>query len=344
MLRLVRLLFSGLLPVLMLYLTGCGGSGSSTSDPLGAGTPSSSNQADQASTDPTMPVTAQDPVFSLEISTDLKTPTDLSYQPQIDSDNGTVLLTARLLNVAGGVFLDPLTGQRTEAGSPVPNQAVSFKVLAGPGVIGYATPLTDKNGEAKAVLSTGNVQSTTNVIVEASVTVDGKNYHGYTSFQVVRGTGVIMFTDAAGLKPGEQNSMLAPQEKDVDPTVTESVTFLQLIPFKLTDANGNPRAGVAVTLSVYSSAGGTGEIAVDPMAASGPGSQTVTTDAAGMGIFNILVTLASPEMNSFTAGSVVFKAVTDDSNPVTGYVGGSYALTSSPRTTTPEEAGTSNDL
>ena len=340
MLRSVRSLFFGLLPVLMLYLSGCGGSGNSTSDPLG-NTPASSNQADQTGTQTATPVTAQDPVFALELSTDLKRPTDLSSQPQIDSDNGTVLLTAKLLNVAGGVFLDPLTNQRTEAGSPVPNQAVNFKVLAGPGAISYVTPLTDKNGEAKAVLATGNVPSTTNVIVEASVTVDGKNYHGYTGFQVVRGTGVIMFTDAAGLKPGEQSSMLAPKEKEVDPTVTESVTFLQLIPFKLTDANGNPRAGVPVTLSVYNSTGDTSDIELDPVAAAGPGSQTVTTDAAGMGIFNVSVTMLSPELDSFTAGSVVFKAVTNDSNPITGYVGGSYALASSarPLTITPSAAG-----
>ena len=328
MLRSVRLLFFGLLPVLVLYLSGCGGSGSSTSDPLGTGTPASSNQADQ--TDPTMPATAQDPVYSLEVSTDLKASTDLSSLPQIDSDNGTVLLTAKLLNVAGGVFLDPLTNQRTEAGSPVPNQAVNFKVLAGPGAISYVTPLTDKNGEAKAVLATGTVQSTTNVIVDASVTVDGKNYHGYTSFQVVRGTGVIMFTDLAGLKPGEQSSMLPPQTKNVDPTVTPAVSFLQLVPFKLTDANGNPRAGVPVTLTVHNSTGNISQVVLNPVAA-GPASQTVTTDAAGMGIFNLSVTMVSPELNSFTAGSVVFKAVTNDPNPIAGYVGGSYSLTSSPR-------------
>ena len=329
MLRSVRLLFFGLLPVLVLYLSGCGGSGSSTSDPLGTGTPASSNQADQ--TDPTMPVTAQDPVYSLEVSTDLKASTDLSSLPQIDSDNGTVLLTAKLLNVAGGVFLDPSTNQRTEAGSPVPNQAVNFQVLAGPGAISYVTPLTDRNGEAKAVLATGTVRSTTNVIVDASVTVDGKNYHGYTSFQVVRGTGVIMFTDLAGLKPGEQSSMLPPQTKNVDPTVTPAVSFLQLISFKLTDANGNPRAGVPVTLTVYNSTGNIGGVVMNPVAAAGPAGQTVTTDAAGMGIFNLSVTMVSPELNSFTAGSVVFKAVTNDPNPIAGYVGGSYSLTSSPR-------------
>lgn len=331
MLRSVRLLFFGLLPVLVLYLSGCGESGSFTGDPLGTGTPVSSNQADQTVTDPTMPVTAQDPVFSLEVSTDLKASTDLSSLPQIDSDNGTVLLTAKLLNVTGGVFLDPLTNQRTEAGSPVPNQVVNFQVLAGPGAISYVTPLTDKNGEAKAVLATGTVLSTTNVIVDASVTVDGKNYHGYTSFQVVRGTGVIMFTDLAGLKPGEQSSMLPPQTKNVDPTVTPAVSFLQLIPFKLTDANGNPRAGVPVTLTVYNSTGNIDGVVLNPVAAAGPAGQTVTTDAAGMGIFNLSVTMVSPELNSFTAGTVVFEAVTNDPNPIAGYVGGSYSLTSSPR-------------
>ena len=341
--RSFRLLFFGALTLLALYLPGCGGSGSSTSDPLATGTPVSSNQADQTVTDPTMPVTAQDPVFSLEVSTDLKAPTETSMLPRVDANNGTVLLTAKLLNVAGGVYVDPVTNQKTEAGSPVPNQAVSFKVLAGPAGISYVTPLTDKNGEAKAVLATGNVLSTTNVIVEAAVTVEGRNYRGYTSFQVVRGTGVIMFTSLAETKPGYQTSMLPEQSKNVDPTATAWVSFLQLIPFKLTDANGNARSGVPVTLSVYSYTGDPDDVLINYLTSSAgeQNSQTVTTDAAGMGIFNTSITLTSPPLNSFTASSVVFKAVTNDSIPVTGYVGGSYSLTSAarPLTITPTSAG-----
>lgn len=321
MLRSLRLLFFGLLPLLVLCLPGCGGSGSSSSDPLANQSSTSSSLANQT-TNPTSPVTSQDPVFSLDVDTDLWAPTDLSSLPQIDSENGTVLLTAKLLNMTGGVFVDPVTNQKTEAGSPVPNQVVTFNVLAGPGTISYATPLTDKNGEAKAILSTGYVASTTNVIVEATVTVSGKNYRGYTSFQVVRGTGVIMFTSAAATKPGEQNSMLPPIEKKVDPAATPAVAFVQLIPFKLTDANGNPRTGVPVTLSVYSTNGAPTDVDIDR--------QTVTTDSAGMGIFNVSVALESPPPNSFTTTSVIFRAVTNDANPVTGYVGGSYSLTATP--------------
>ena len=296
-------------------LTGCGGSSSGgSSDPFSV---NKETKTDADGTVPTTPVTVQDPVFSLDVSTDLQTPTDLTLLPQVDANIGTVLLTARLLNVAGGVFVDPQTGLKTEAGSPVPNQKVTFTVLAGPGAISYTTPSTDKNGEVKAILTTGNVLFTTNVIVEAASTVDGKNYRDYTSFQIIRGSGVIMFTDFAGLNPGEQTSMLPEVTKIVDPAITQTVTFLQLIPFKLTDSNGNPRVGVPVTLSTYSTTGDPADI-----------TQTITTDAAGMGIFNVSITMTSPPPGSFTAESVVFKATTNDPNPITGYVGASYSLTS----------------
>lgn len=336
MLRSLRLIFFGLLPLLLLCLPGCGGSGSSGSDPLAHQTSTTNNLADQT-TNPTTPVTSQDPVFSLEVGTDLWAPTDLSSLPQVDTANGTVLLTAKLLNVTGGVYFDPVTDLKTEAGSPVPNQAVTFNVLAGPGTISYTTPVTDKNGEAKAIFSTGYVASTTNVIVEATVTVAGKNYRGYTSFQIVRGSGVIMFTSAAALKPGEQNSMLPAMDKKVDPAATPAVDFLQMIPFKLTDANGNPRTGVPVTLSVYSTSGAPTDVEIDR--------QTVTTDSAGMGIFNVSVGLVSPPPGSFTASSVIYRAVTNDANPITGYAGGNYSLTATPPplTIAPTAAGFGTD-
>jgi len=311
-------------------LTGCGGSSSGgSSDPFSVDKETKTD-ADGTGTVPTTPVTVQDPVFSLDVSTDLQTPTDLTLLPQVDANIGTVLLTARLLNVAGGVFVDPQTGLKTEAGSPVPNQKVTFTVLAGPGAISYTTPSTDKNGEVKAILTTGNVLFTTNVIVEATSTVDGKNYRGYTSFQIIRGSGVIMFTDFAGLKPGEQTSMLPEITKIVDPAVTQTVSFLQLIPFKLTDSNGNPRVGVPITLSTYSTTGDPAGIIIDYLTtfATEPNMQTITTDAAGMGIFNVSITMMSPPEGSFTAESVVFKAITNDPIPVTGYVGASYSLTS----------------
>lgn len=325
-----------LLSVVVLALTGCGGSSSGST---AATDPFSKNLADTG-TNPgsvTTPVTVQDPTFSLTLTTDLNKPSDLTLLPQIDVNIGTVLLTAQLLNMSDGVYIDPETSQPIAAGAPLPNQAVSFNILAGPGTIAYTTPVTGKDGNVKAIFTTGNVNYTTNVIIEATTTIDGKNYRTYTSFQIVRGSGVIMFTDKAGTKLGDQSNMLEPWSKDgVDPAIVPSVAVLQLLPFRVTDSNGNPRVGVPITLSVYSITSQnpdnvTVDFLVPPI--SEPDQRTITTDSAGMGIFNVAVVLETPPIGSFTSSSVVFKATTNEAIPVTAYVGGSYSMTSKLPTT-----------
>jgi hypothetical protein len=179
-------------------------------------------------------------------------------------------------------------------------------------------------------ITSGNTLTTTNVLVQASTVVAGQTITAVTSFQIVRGGGVIMFTTAAGLTPGSQTNMLPEMDKTVNPAVTPAVSFLQPISFKLTDSNGNPRVGVPVTLTVYSTTGSPSDVQIDFLAppVSEPNQQTVTTDSAGMGIFNVAVTLTSPPVGSFTADTVIYKAVTNDAIPVTAYVGGTYSLTS----------------
>jgi hypothetical protein len=142
-------------------------------------------------------------------------------------------------------------------------------------------------------------------------------------------SGVIMFTSAAGLAPGSQTNMLDPYNAKVDSAVTSSVSVLQLIPFKVTDSNGNPRVGVPVTLSLYSIIGNPNGVSINFLVPpiTEPNQQTITSDSAGMGIFNVSVVLASPVAGSFTASTVVFKAVTNDSIPVTAYVGRTFSLT-----------------
>lgn len=144
--------------------------------------------------------------------------------------------------------------------------------------------------------------------------------------------GVIMFTDKAGLEPGGQSNMLEPWEKkDVDPAVASSVAAMQLLPFKVTDSNGNPRVGVPVTLSVYSiTTLDPDDVTIDFLVTpiTEPNQRTITTDSAGMAIFNTAVIIRTPPAGSFTSLSVVFKAMTNDSIPVTAYVGGNYSLTS----------------
>lgn len=147
--------------------------------------------------------------------------------------------------------------------------------------------------------------------------------------------GNIMFTDKAGLQPGGQSNMLTPWEKkDVDPAINVSV--VQLLPFKVTDSNGNPRVKVPVTLSVYSiTSQNPDDVTIDFLvpsfpepAVTEPNQQTITTDSAGMAIFNTEVAIKSPPAGRFTSLSVVFKAMTNDPIPVTAYVGGNYSLTS----------------
>lgn len=336
-------LFACLLLLSTLALAGCGGSSSGStqaSDPFSTDTTSVPNTE-------TTPVTVQDPTFSLTITTDLNKPTDLTVLPQVDVNIGTVLLTAQLLNISDGVYIDPGTNQPIAAGAPLPNQIVSFNILAGPGTIDYATPVTDRGGNVNAIFTTGNVNYTTNVLIEATTTVDGKNYRAYTSFQIVRGNGVIMFTDRAGTQPGGQSNMLEPWDKKVllDPanTSTVYVDALQLIPFKVTDSNGNPRVGVPITLSVYSTtsnAPSNDVVTIDflvpftsppPNLDPGitePNQRTITTDSAGMGIFNVRVRQIAPPIGSFTSVAVVFKATTNDAIPLTAYVGGTYSITS----------------
>jgi hypothetical protein len=320
-----------LLPVVMLSISGCGGSsGGSATNPF---EPKAEVVVDPGTT-PTTPVTTQDPDFTLSVTTDLKTPTDLTSLPQVDVNMGTVLLTARVLNVSGGVFVDP-DGLKTGNGSPLPNQKITFKIIAGPGTISYVTPVTDKNGEIKAVLTTGNVAFTTNVIVEADTTVGDKNYRAYTSFQIVRGTGVIMFTSAAGLQPGGQTNVLPPMDTQVVvPASPPYPTWIyhQLLPFKLTDSNGNPRVGVPVTISVYSLTPdwlSKEEVTIDFLVppVTEPTQQTITTDSAGQGIFNATIGMIAPPIDETHTVSVVYKAVTNDVIPVTAYVGGIYSIT-----------------
>ena len=310
-----------LLPAIMLALAGCGGSSgaSGTADPF-ANTSNSPGTA--TATTPTTAVTSQDPTFSLSLTSDVT---------KIDVNNGTVLLTAQLLNMSDSVFIDPTTNQPIQLGAAVPNQVVSFNVLAGPGNIGYTTAVTDKNGVAKAVYGSGNVNYTTNVIIEATVTVDGKNYRGYASFQIVRGGGVIMFTDKAGLAAGGQSNMFDKSNHEVDPTLSSAFDIMQLIPFKLTDSNGNPRVGVPVTISVYSiTTLNPNDVLIDFLVSpvTEPSQQTFTTDSAGQGIFNARIRLTTPVAGATNVVDIVFKAVTNDAIPVIAYVGGQYSLTS----------------
>lgn len=295
--------------LVLLPLTGCGsGSNGSatTNDPFS----SSAGKTDQSGE-----------IFGNISTAGGKTGITLATdRPGIDVDNGQVVVTATVVRNSAAV-------------SGVP---VSFTIKAptnGPATIeaGLTTVATDSNGVAITRISAGNFLTTTNVIVQATVAIGSQTATATTTFQLVRGNGVIMFTDKAGLPPGEQSIMLEPWSREgVDPGIVPSVAVLQLLPFKVTDSNGNPRVGVPITLSVYSITSlHPDDVTIDflVLPITEPDQRTITTDSAGMGIFNIAVVLASPPIGSFTSSSVVFKATTNDPIPVTAYVGGSYSLT-----------------
>ena len=136
--------------------------------------------------------------------------------------------------------------------------------------------------------------------------------------------------------------MLKPLDLEVVADVSPSWDILQLIPFRVTDSNGNPRVGVPVALSVYSITSLNPEdVTIDFLVppVTEPSQQTITTDSAGQGVFNVVVNLRTPPLYGTNAVNVVFKAVTDDPVPVTAYVGNSYSIKAvPPPSQTPEPA------
>ncbi|KAA0890462.1 hypothetical protein [Oryzomonas rubra] len=330
--RYLKRLLPFILLVSSLALAGCGGSNagtnSSASDQFSTGT-TGSGSGSGAGTG-TTPVTTQDPTFNLALTTDLVKPTDLTKLPQIDANNGTVLLTAQCLSVQGGVLIDPNAPGgdiKIAPGAPVPNSNIFYKILAGPGSITYPQypnspsidhAITDNNGKAEAVYTAGNVLSTTNVIIEASTTIGTNTYRAYTTFQIVRGTGVITFI--TGKAPSDPDGTLISLTKTLDASfVGVPFEFMQQLPFKVTDSNGNPRVGIPVTLSVYSQ--------LTNFASTSPVPQTITTDSAGTAIFNVGVSMTGPPINITHTDSIVYQAVTNDTTPLTAYGGFVVSLT-----------------
>ena len=208
-----------------------------------------------------------------------------------DANNATVLATAKI----------------TKNGQLLSGVPVTFSIVGafnGPATIepGLTTVSTDSNGIAITRITTGNVQSTTNVILQATAST---GISATTSFQLVRGSAVFTFP------------VLAPLTYTVPyNSISDSVSFMQLVPFKLTDANGNPRVGIPVTLDLYSVSG------LSDVVFNNSNNLTVTTDDSGSGVFNFAVRIPIPATpGSSYAGSLVFRALTNDPIPVTGYVG-----------------------
>lgn len=277
-----------LLSLMMLALAGCSSSssGSAASDPF-ATTSGATGSDTRLGTTIFGNVSTATGRTGITLSTDRAT---------VDANNGQVVVTAKI--ISNGV-----------ASSGVP---VTFSIVAplgGPATVeaGLTTVTTDSNGTAITRIATGSSSSTSNVIVAASASIGGQRATATTTFQIVRGTGVIAF----GATPA--------QSSRINPGLEAVRVFQQQIPLRLTDSNGNPRVGAAVTLSVYTNSGGSTVAITQP---------TVSTDASGVAIFNATVTMAAPTAGLTTMDSVIFQAATGDAAPVVGYAAEYYSLTS----------------
>ena len=265
-----------LLPFALLALSGCGGGDSGSSGVFG-------DTTGGVTTGATTP-TGTAPPFSLVLNTDIS---------QVDVNIGTVLATAQLKNASSDtVSITDSAGNvvaSVNAGAAVPDQVVTFTVLAGPASVVTTTPVTDVNGLSKAIVTTQDAPFTTNVLLEAKAVVLGVTYRAYTSIQITRGIGVIdipIGAPAAGTLPT--------MEKTINPSLVSGFKYIQQIPFQLNDSNGNPRVGVPVTLSVIVKQ----ELCDYRKLPCAYGYRAISSNcnhnSAGQGIFNVTVDMSAP--------------------------------------------------
>lgn len=308
--RYIRSIIFFLLPIFLFSMQGCGGGNSSgvfnpTSGKSSTGTTATGGTGGNGGLGGAFNnVSTVSGKASISLATDRTT---------IDANIGQVLATATVVDSKG-------TGI---AGVPV-----TFSVTAGPATVApsLVTVNTDAKGKALTVIVPGNTLTTTNVILMASMVYSGNTAFSYGNFQIARGTGIIKFvTDPVGAA----ETFLYQMDKSIDSNSGGAV-FFQQIPFKVLDANGNPRPGVPVTMSVYSHASNSAALLIQPSVVTidylqnpvgEPSQQTVTTDSRGEGIFNVTVLAYAPGAGLAVGDSIVFKAVTNDTNALVGYVG-----------------------
>lgn len=87
----------------------------------------------------------------------------------------------------------------------------------------------------------------------------------------------------------------------VDPVVNPSAEVVQLLPFEVRSRSGAYMPQESVQISVYSVKGGSCDVSID---------SPVVSDNNGKGIFNAVVSLATPPIGSENSCSIVYKATT----------------------------------
>jgi len=285
-----------LLSIISFALSGCGGSsGNGTFNPV----PVANSASSPSSQPPFSNISSATGKYAISLQVDRAT---------IDANVGQLLATATIAS----------SNDAAIAGHPV-----TFSVSAGPATVDPAlvTVSTDSNGKAVTILAPGDVLTTTNVILVAETVINGKSIRAYASFQIVRGSGVITFITT---KPStDPDGTLF----TLDETVAANFAgvpfeFMQQLPFQVTDANGNPRVGVPVTVSVENQLTGRATIA--------PSNPTVVTDSAGKGIFNVGVIMTAPPPGVTHTDAIIYRAVSTEASgtpQLLGYAGFVVAMT-----------------
>jgi len=284
--RLMTVLLA-LVTALFLALSGCGGSSSGNFNPAPA---------------PGQVAASSSPSFSNTSSAAGKYAITFSVdRPSVDANVGQILATASI---------------EGSDGATVEELLVTFSVAAGPATVDptLTTVPTDSNGKAMTIIRPGDVSSTTNVIVMAATTINGKSIRAYAPFQIVRGTGIIEFITTK--EPTDPDGTLFTLDETVDSNFA--------------DANGNPRVGVPVTISIYDQLTG--------RAFSIFNNPTVITDSAGKGIFNVGVLMTAPPIGVTQTDSIIYQAVTTEASGVPAlltYTGFVVAMTTAKPEPTP---------
>ncbi|MFA7403989.1 MAG: Ig-like domain-containing protein [Pelobacteraceae bacterium] len=240
---------------------------------------------------------------------------------------GTVLSYSLTLNTVGvsggGTTVGPGSTVVATAvlvdsnGNPVANQPIKFEKIDTLAPVTITSPIitTDSNGKSINFLLADNLPNTSSssydIIIKASTSVNGQLVTSVTIFKVVRSGGnVINFiTSKSPTDPDGTLNTLAVTLKNVSPLSQPSTGIVQLVPFEVLDRNGIPMPRQPVAVSIYSTMGGTGCTAfIDSPEL--PAVRTVTTDDNGKGIFNAVVSMATPGVGSQNSCSIIYRATT----------------------------------
>lgn len=283
-----------LIPVTLFSLTGCGSSGGgSSSDPFANAT------ANDAVFGNTSTATGKAISYTLEINAVSASGSGTTVAP-----GGTVIATATLTD---------------RDGNPIANQSVRFEKIDSLAPVTIANPivLSDSNGKAVNFLKADNLPTTSSssydIIIKGSAALNGQVVTAVTIFKVVRSAGnVINFlTTKSPTDPDGTLNRLAVTMKNVNPAAHPITGIVQLVPFQVLDQNGIPTPRQAVAVGIYSVMGGADCIAlIDSPISETVGPQTVTTDDNGKGIFNAIVTMATPGIGSENSCSIIYRAAT----------------------------------